>query len=103
MIQGRSSFVFRLDIVNAYLDFDFPIYLSEEIVEKLKSEKSYFNSLKERIQTELNVNIESAKEDLNKEVRFLISKPHVDINLVENDILICFYIYQSLRYHSPQD
>ncbi|MDB5122845.1 MAG: leucyl-tRNA synthetase [Mucilaginibacter sp.] len=108
-IQGRSNFVYRLnytlipknadkfekieDEVNWHDDviFKLPlIFISFEVVERIKYNSQY------RTDTENFINNEYLKDELNKyegkvlltlKPENIVSKIHVDVNIVENDVL----------------
>ena len=108
MIQGRSNFVYRLnyilipkedleldDDVKWYNNFNYripPIFVSKELVDKIKFNANALDHWTEFIQKNL---LKNELEEINGELRLrqldiqesLISKLHVDVNIVENDVL----------------
>jgi leucyl-tRNA synthetase len=110
MIQGRSNFVYRL---NYTLDRDIPAnyddeypnkeldwhnYVSEKLplffisygsVERIKNDRTYIQSIEYKINSSLKNELEECKGKilLSREPEYIISKIHVDVNIVNNDIL----------------
>ena len=84
MIQGRSSFVYRLTFLGCVINFDFPMLISYEIFEQLSNNSISHSSLNERIEHEFSIEI---KPNQNLKIYHGVSKLHVDVSLVDNDQL----------------
>jgi len=85
MIQGRSSFIYRLDFNGCVVNFSFPVLISKEIVDKLGSGTLSHLELYEQVKKKYAVKIDRPVADARW--AFGISKLHVDVNLVANDEL----------------
>lgn len=84
MIQGRSNFVYRLDLFKIAYDLEFPIFVSLPIWEKVESGEMSTSDLLDRVEKDCSVKLDRSK--LNEAV-VSASALHVDVNIVNNDEL----------------
>ena len=84
MIQGRSSFIYRLDFTGCTINFTYPILISKEVLDNLENGSLTQRELIERVKNKFSVQINPLPNSM---VLFGISKLHVDVSFVTNDEL----------------
>jgi len=84
MIQGRSNFVYRLELKNLFANIASPknIFISKDILDIIMNDRNSleFESLVKKVKEKYDINI-TFETDLT------ITKLNVDVNIVVNDIL----------------